>query len=164
MVDINEADELKINGVVEGAGQYPKVKSVVGGSVFNLGDLNPGTWFDYDVATGSRVCLRVCGADKLREIRRQTVKKKAEYKKGERFTFDDYIPGGEELNSRLLWDFCIVAWEKFFDANEITIPCNIETKNALMGGSPEFSSFVVDNMRKLAKLDEGEELSDSEKN
>lgn len=124
----------------------------VTGTVFNLNELNPGTWFDID--GGGKICLRVCGSDKLREIRKQTVKKKSEYKKGGRFEFDVI---DEDLQSKLIWDFCIVAWENLFDANGQQIPCNSDTKNALMGQSPAFSKIVTDAMKKLTDMESDEE-------
>ena len=130
-----------------------EIKPVVG-TVFNLKDLNPGTWFD--VEGGGRICLRVCGADKLREIRKQTVKKQKEYKNGQRFVFEET---NEDLQSKLIWDYCIVTWENFLDAAGKPIPCNAENKSTLMGNSPFFSKIVANDMKKLAvEENEDEEL------
>jgi len=122
------------------------------GTTFNMVELNPGTWFD--VEGGGRICLRICGSDKLREIRKQTVKKKIEYKQGGRFVYDEV---NEDLQGRLIWEYCIVNWENFFDADGKPIPCNIDTKNALMGNSPMFSKMVTANLTKLADIEEAED-------
>ena len=116
---------------------------------FNMAELNPGTWFD--VEGGGRISLRICGSDKLREIRKLTVKKKVEYKQGNRFVFEET---NEDMQGRLIWDYCIVDWENFFDADGKPIPCNIDTKNALMGNSPFFSKMVTGYLSKLADMEE----------
>jgi hypothetical protein len=117
------------------------------GVLFNLNDLNPGTWFDYE--NGSRVCLRVCAVDDTKNIRKQTTKKKIEFKNNQRVIYDEV---NEELESQLVWDFCIVDWEKFFDSRGNSIPCNKEMKLLLMGKSLKFSNFVNEKIKILADL------------
>lgn len=111
------------------------------GSVFCMDDLNPGQSFEME--GGGVVYLRVCAGDDLRDIRKKTVKKQKEYKKIDgnlqRLTFEEV---DDDLQSQMIWDFCIVKWENFFDAAGNPIPCTTENKLKLMGRSLTFSKFV----------------------
>ena len=128
------------------------------GVTFDLGNLNPGTAFTME--GGGVVYLRVCAGDDLREIRKKTVKKNKEYKKIDgnlqRITFEEV---DDDLQSNLVWDFCIVNWENFFadEAKTIPIPCTTENKLKLMGRSLIFSKFVGDCLQTLRGTLENEE-------
>lgn len=117
------------------------------GSIFNLEDLNPGVLFDME--GGGKVRLRVCAGDDFRNIRKQTLKKKVEYKNGQRHSYEEI---DEDLENKLLWDFCIIDWENFFDGSGNPIPCTKENKVLLMGKSIKFSRFVLDSLNKLAEI------------
>jgi len=128
------------------------------GVVFNMEDLNPGTAFPME--GGGVLYLRVCAGDDLREIRKKTVKKGKEYKKIDgnlqRLTYEDT---DDDLQSQLVWDFCIVNWENFFadEAKTIPIPCTTENKLKLMGKSLVFSKFVGESLQTLRGTIEAEE-------
>jgi hypothetical protein len=124
----------------------------------DLDNLNPGTWFDFD--DGGRVCLRVCDTDTFRSIRKKITKKKVEYKQGQRHVFDDT---DEDLQTELMWEYCIVDWANFKDKNGIDIPCNSDMKKLLMGKSIKFSRFVLDKFLELSEI-EKERLEKEEKN
>ncbi len=128
------------------------------GSIFDISDLNPGMWFEFE--GGSRVCLRICAGDDLREIRKQSTKKKVEYRSGQRIS---YTITDDDLENKLLWDFCIVNWENFFDANNTPIHCNTDTKSLLMGKSIKFGRFVSECLETLTTVEE-ESKEKSEKN
>ncbi len=113
---------------------------------FDLDNLNPGVMFETE--GGGKVWLRVCAGDDFRKIRKQTTKKKVEFRNNQRY---EYEVVDEELQSRLLWDFCIVNWDGFYDGENHVIPCNIETKNLLMGQSLAFSRFVLDKIDVLTQ-------------
>ena len=126
------------------------------GVVFDVdGELNPGTAFH--MLGGGTVYLRVCAGDDLREIRKKTVKKAKEYKRIDgnlqRLTFEEV---DEELQSQLIWDFCIVNWENLYSDKEKTklIPCTTENKLKLMGKSLTFSKFVGESLQTLRGDDE----------
>jgi hypothetical protein len=125
-------------------------------TTFNLKNLNPGTWFDFK--DGGRVCLRVCAGGDLRTIRKQTVTIKKEWKDGKRVIDEDV---NTDLQNELIWDFCIVDWEKFFDVEKKPIPCTKENKLLLMDKSIKFSSFIGDCLLKLATANDE---AQSEKN
>lgn len=115
------------------------------GLVFDIdGDLNPGTWFTLD--GGGKICLRTCNGDTLREFRKKTVKKRAEYKNNQRFVVEET---DDDAMSALIWDYCIVNWENILDKNRQPIPCNRDTKNKLMGGSLAFSRCVAEKLDEL---------------
>lgn len=115
---------------------------------FDLNELNPGAWFD--IVEGKpkegRICLRVANGEALEEIRARTIKKKVEYKKGQRFEAEE-VNG--KLQSELLWDYTIVGWENLADAGGKAIPCTKANKAKLMRGSLVFQRIVADCLDKL---------------
>ena len=129
---------------------------------FDLENLNPGTkfFFDEDDEKKGSITLRVCAGDDLRAIRKQSSKKKVEYRRGQRIEYPDT---NEEIENALLWDFCIVGWEGVLDAKGSSISPTKENKTLLMGKSPSFSKFVGDKLSILADLEE-EEKEKLEKN
>jgi hypothetical protein len=118
-------------------------------AVFDLDDLNPGIEFEFE--GGGRVWLRVCAGDDFKAIRKKTTKKKVEFRAGQRHEFE---VTDDDLQSKLLWDFCIVRWEDFFDKNGKAIPCNSDTKSLLMGKSMKFSRFVLDKINELTNTED----------
>lgn len=135
------------------------------GVVFDIdGELNPGQGFTME--GGAIVYLRVCAGDDLKDIRKKTVKKAKEYKRIDgnlqRLTFEDV---DEELQSQLIWDFCIVNWENLYSDKEKTkpIPCTTENKLKLMGKSLVFSKFVGESLQTL-RGDEEVKAEEVEKN
>ena len=120
---------------------------------FDLDNLNPGTRFDFP-DSDAWVCLRTCAGDDLKAIHKQTRKKKIEYRRGQRFEYQEINEG---LESRLLWDFCIMDWGGLFDKHAKPIACNTEMKVLLMGKSVVFSSFVVECLDKLNQAEARDE-------
>ena len=121
-----------------------------------------GVWFTMD--GGGKVLLRALTADDYREIRRKTVKRKAEYRKVEgvagRFEFEEV---DDDLQNELLWDKCIMAWEDILDSKGNQIPCTKEYKIALMSKSIMFARFVGDSLKAIADS-ESERAEQAEKN
>jgi len=130
-------------------------------TTFNL-DEKTGAWFDME--GGGRVQLRVIDVDDWKAIRKQTVKKKVDFKKVEgtpgRFEFEEV---NEDLQNELFWDHIILAWENFFDGKGNPIPCTKENKTLLMSKSIKFSRFVADAMTTLA-ASETTQAEQAEKN
>ena len=122
---------------------------------FDLQELNPGTFFDFG-EDGGRISLRLCAGDDLRDIQKATVKKRVEFKNGQRYEVEDV---NEALRGEMLWDFSIVNWEKFFDAQGKEIPCTRENKILLMGKSPRFANFVASCLQELRDKQEAEVLA-----
>ena len=129
-------------------------------TIFDLDQ--PGKWFD--IEGGGRLQLRTMTAEKHKEIRRKTVKKKVDFKKVEgtpaRFESEDV---NEDLSNELFWDHVIVAWENFFDAKKKPIPCTTENKMMLISRSSKFMKFVSDCLKDLAEA-EAEDAKAEEKN
>lgn len=120
-------------------------------------DERPGIWFEMD--GGGRVQLRTINAFVLKAIRKQTVKKKVDFKKIEGSPARlEYEEVNEDLQNELFWDHIIVAWENLLDAKKNPIPCTQENKFGLMTRSPKFAKFVADSMKALAE----DELSEAE--
>jgi len=122
---------------------------------FDLENLNPGTKFFFDETDELKgsVTIRVCAGDDLRAIRKQSSKKKVEYRRGQRIEYPDT---NEVVENELLWDFCIVDWDGVLDKNGGNILCTKANKVLLMGKSPSFSKFVGDKLSILAELEEEE--------
>ncbi len=120
-------------------------------TVFELEE-KPGVWFDME--GGGRVQLRALSAEDLRSIRARTVTKQAQIVKVDgvvtRVTWEDV---DEELQNRLFWDRCIVAWERFTDAQGNPIACTTENKALLMTRSAKFARFIGEKLRELADDD-----------
>jgi len=125
----------------------------------DLENINPGTWFDFSDGEG-RICLRICAIEDLELIRKQTRKKKIEYKRGQRFEY-------EEINNRLeddkVWDFAIMDWKGVYDADDKEIKCTKENKIMLMRQSVEFANFIAKCLEDLEKII-GQENEEAEKN
>lgn len=118
------------------------------GVIFDLENLNPGIWIDYDEEGKAQVCIRICAGDDLKYIRKKTVKKKIEYKNGQRFEFEET---NEDLFRELLWDFCIVDWKGFIGKDGKEIECTKENKLLLMGKSIEFAKFLGEALEKVGQ-------------
>lgn len=107
-----------------------------------------GKWFD--VEGGGRIQLQSMTADKHKEIRRKTVKKKTDFKKVEgtpaRFEYEEV---NDDLANELFWDFVIVDWENFFDAKGETIICNKENKLMMIAKSTKFMKIVSECLKEL---------------
>jgi hypothetical protein len=130
-------------------------------SVFDI-EGEPGKWFELD--DGGRIQLRLLNADDFKAIRKQTVKKRVDFKKVDgtpsRFEHEE---NNEELQGELFWDSVIVNWEKFFDAKGVEIPCTKENKLLLMARSMKFVKIATDFIKVLNE-DEEKQAGTSEKN
>jgi hypothetical protein len=130
-------------------------------TVFDLSE-NPGVWFDME--GGGRVQLKTLAAEDLKAIRKQSAKKRVEYKriegKAERFDVEDV---DEDAQNQLFWDHVIMSWEKFFDSKGEPIPCTKENKVLLMQRSIKFARFVTEALRTLSE-DETAQAEATEKN
>jgi hypothetical protein len=130
-------------------------------TVFDL-DERQGVFFDME--GGGRIQLRSLSSDDLREIRKQTVKKKVDFKrldgKPERFEFEEV---NEELQNELFWDHVIMTWENFIDKNGTPIPCTKENKMLLLSRSLKFTRFLNEALTTLTET-ESQLMKDMEKN
>ena len=131
-------------------------------TIIDISDEKTGSWFDMD--GGGRIQLRTMTLDALKDTRKQTVKKKVEYKRvegrAERFDVEEI---NDELQNELFWDYVVMAWENLLDAKEQQIPCTKENKMLLMMRSAKFVKFVTDALRTLSD-DETAQAEATEKN
>ena len=130
-------------------------------TVLNIEEI-AGAWFEME--GGGRVQLRSMTAIAMKAIHRQTVEKKAEYKrvegKAERFEFETV---NDDLQSELFWDYIIVGWENLFDSKNTPISCTKENKLLLMSRSAKFANFVSESLKKIND-DEAKEAETTLKN
>lgn len=115
---------------------------------FDLSDLNPGIWFQFD-NDKAEVCLRTLSISDSQEIKKQCSKKRYEYRDGKQFTIEDI---DEKLMLELIWDICIVDWKEIYDAEDKPIPCIKEMKILLINKSIKFAEFVAENLNKIKEL------------
>jgi|WetSurMetagenome_2_1015567.scaffolds.fasta_scaffold232827_2 hypothetical protein len=136
---------------------------------FNLDALNPGVRFYFDEEGVSPdpkqgwIELRQCSGDELTKITKQTRKKKETYRtvdhRPQRF---EYEAIDNELENRLVWDYCITDW--FLpEKSGRKIECNADNKVMMMTQSPTFMSLYAKFMGQLTKT-EPETKDDEEKN
>lgn len=121
---------------------------------------NPGTWFEME--GGGEVCIRLVNHASLREIRKECIKSKVEYKKGfGRITYEDF---DEEKFSHQLWQNGIVDWKGIYDADTgEEIPCTDENKVYLCANSVQFLAFFTEKLEELRETNKIE-TEEEEKN
>lgn len=129
-------------------------------SVFDLREKSG--WFELD--DGGRVQLKSLSAEDWKNIKKQTVVRKVDYKKVEGTPARlEYEKADEDLQNELFWDAVILNWEKFFDVNGKEIPCTKENKILLVSRSARFVKFVNDCLQTLDE-DEAVRAEKAEKN
>ena len=131
--------------------------------VFNLKNLNPGSWFDYD---GGRVCIRCVAQADMNKIRKECTTKRTEYKQVSRGNHQryGYVEADEDKIREMLYDATIVDWEGFLDEETgEEIPCNRENKIMLVGNVPDFQEWV-DEKAIIVKEDQEKRDEELEKN
>jgi hypothetical protein len=111
-------------------------------------DENEATWFEAE--DGGRIQIRIPTMSDWKGIRRQTVRKKVEFKKVEgtagRFEFEEV---NEDLQNELFWDMAIVNFENFTNKG-VLIPCTKENKIRLMANA-KFAKFFSESFKTLTE-------------
>lgn len=118
-----------------------------------------GSWFEMD--GGGRVQIRTLTAEDMKIIRKQTVKKRTEFKKVDgtpgRFEYEEV---DDEKQNELFWDRVIVDWSGLYDGKGEEIPCTKDNKMLLMLKSVKFAKFIGDSLKELSDSEtEVEELN-----
>jgi len=121
----------------------------------SLEDPNPGVWFKFDESDpkSGEIALRPANNAKREEIIKKTVKRRVEYKHGQRFEVNE---SNDNKFSEMLWDYCIVDWKDLVDDSKKEIPCTTENKVFFMKNHVGFASFVGE---KLATLNDQYEIN-----
>ena len=112
------------------------------GTKFSMKDPNPGIWFKFDEEdpNSGEIAIRTLNVAKRHEIRKKTVKKRVEYKHGQRFEVEDQ---NEDLFSELLWDYILADWHGLEEEDTgKPIECTTENKVFLMQNNVGFAAFV----------------------
>lgn len=116
----------------------------------SMSDPNPGIWFkfdDNDPESGD-IGIRPLNQAKRDEIRKKAIKKRIEYKHGQRFEVEEL---DDDKFSELLWDYSITGWNNLEDDDGKPIECNSESKLFLMRNHVGFARFIGEKMEKLAE-------------
>ena len=129
---------------------------------FSIKDPNPGVYFKFDEndPDSGEIRIRAVNAAKRAEIQKKCVKKKIEYKHGQRFEYSDT---NEERFSDMLWDYSIMDWNNLVDDDGEPIPCNTENKVFLMQNNVNFAQFVGNCLEQMNEAEENR-VSRLEKN
>jgi hypothetical protein len=120
----------------------------------SMAEPNPGIWFKFDEndPESGEVGIRPLNPATREEIRKKCVKKRVEYKHGQRFPVEDV---NDDLFSEMLWDYSITGWTDLVDDNGKEIEVTPENKVFLMRNHVGFARFVGDKMEKLSEEYEG---------
>ena len=120
---------------------------------FSIKDPNPAVWFKFDESDpeSGEIGIRALNANERQKIGKACIKRRVEYKHGQRFEVQDT---DDELYSEMLWDYCIVDWKKLEDDDGKTIPCTTEKKLFLMRNNPGFAQFVSQCLEMLAEKED----------
>jgi hypothetical protein len=112
------------------------------GTKFSIKEPNPGVWFrfDEDDPSSGRICIRVLNPAMVQEIDKATSKEKWEWRQGQKFKSPPDID--EPKRDRMLWDYCIVSWERLEDDDGKPLECTLENKVKLIKENPNFFAFV----------------------
>ncbi len=129
---------------------------------FSIKDPNPGVYFKFDEndPESGEIRIRAVNAAKRAEIQKKCVKKKIEYKHGQRFEYSDT---NEERFSDMLWDYSIMDWSNLIDDEGEHIPCTKENKVFLMQNNVAFAQFVGNCLEQMNEAEENR-VSRLEKN
>ena len=126
-------------------------------TIYDVGE-QTGAWFD--LPGGGRLKLRTIAPEDWREIRMATVTKgPPEYVKldGKYQRFQEEIEN-KDLQTEMIWDRTILAWEGILDRNGKEIPCTSEWKTRLMlMKSPDFRDFYNEKINGMMDADAGAE-------
>ena len=125
----------------------------------DLDDLNPAVWFDHPEDEEARILMRETSNEEVLEIQKQTSKIKREFRRGQRFEYEDI---DEDKRSELMWQKAILDWEGLYNGDD-AIPCTDENKLLLMRKSPWFTRWVVGCLERLME-DNAERIERAEKN
>ncbi|MBI9110298.1 hypothetical protein [Maridesulfovibrio ferrireducens] len=113
-----------------------------------MNDLNPGTKFYFNENKPKDGCiyLRRLDSEEGKRINKACTTKKIEYKKGQRFAFEEFDDSKFDL---LFYDYVIVSWEGLEDEDGTPIPCTAKNKKTLAMKSLVFQKILADAMDKL---------------
>lgn len=131
-------------------------------ATFCLDEQRVEAWFEMD--GGGRVHYQLPTEEDMKSIRKQTSKKKFEFRridgKPERVEWEEV---NEDLRNELFWDLVIMEWENFFDSKGNPIECTRANKMRLLVKSQRFLDFSNESFKSLKDL-EKDRAEEAEKN
>lgn len=122
-------------------------------TIFSIKDPNPGVWFKFDDTDpeSGEIRIRAMNNEQRKKLQKECNKKRVEYKHGQRFEVMDV---DDDRFSELLWDYCVVEWNKLEDDDGTALVCNSETKATLMQTNVGFAQFVGKCLEILGEQEE----------
>lgn len=104
----------------------------------DLEKMDDAVWVEWK--DGIEVKLRPLPVSKTVEMQKKATKKKVEFEAGRKKIVE--VIDNEKFNE-LLQEHLIEDWRGFFDQNDQPIPCNAETKKAILDYLHELRLFIV---------------------
>ncbi len=122
-------------------------------TVFSTKDPNPGVWFTFDEndSDSGAIRIRAMNNEQRKVLQKKCNKNRVEYKKGGRYEVTDV---NDDKFSTMLWDYCIVEWERLEDDDGTVLVCDTETKTKLMQENVGFAQFVGACLEMLSEQEE----------
>ncbi|WP_432736111.1 hypothetical protein [Maridesulfovibrio sp. FT414] len=129
---------------------------------FNLENLNPGTWFNFDDSNpeSGRICVRRLNAATGKRLSRECTSTVRKFSKGKPYEVSEF---NEDQFDLRFYDYVIVDWEGVEDENGTPIPCTAENKKVLAQESIFFQGLIAEAMEKL-EIEQAEKEEAAEKN
>lgn len=114
--------------------------------MINFTTKNEGTWFYFDKNDQDLggLCLREMSQTELQKIKKLTTKKKRKFKRGQLI---EVVETNEELETKLIFNYCIVDW-KGVSLNGEEVECNAANKEKLLE-SVDFLKLVTEFLEEL---------------
>jgi len=122
-------------------------------TVFSIKDPNPGVWFKFDESDpeSGEIRIRAMNNEQRKNLQKKSNTKRIEYKHGQRY---EVIEVNEDRVSEILWDYCIVEWDRLEDDDGTALVCDSETKATLMQTNVGFAQFVGKCLEILVEQEE----------
>lgn len=119
--------------------------------IFDMDNLNPATifYFNDDKPKEGGIEMRLCDGQALIDIDKKTIKPKVEYKKGQRFEYNEV---NDRKREEMIWDFSIVGLPGVKDKDGKAIEPTIGNKVKLMRESSFFAQKYVEFAGKLNEI------------
>lgn len=124
----------------------------------NLDTLDEAAWFEWK--GGVRVLIRPLSVSKTRELKKKATKKAFDFSKGRKERIEKL---DEEKYNRLLQEHIVSDWENIYDQNGHPLPCNPETKAALLDHFHDLRAFCIASAQEFEDYQQ-EKTEEEEKN
>jgi len=122
-------------------------------TIFSIKDPNPGVWFKFDETDpdSGEIRIRAMNNEQRKILQKSCNRSRVEYKHGQRF---EVVDVNEDKFSEMLWDYCIVEWNRLESDDGTPLECDVETKAELMQKNVGFAQFVGKCLEILGEQEE----------